>query len=72
LPLYPLILQVKGQYWTLDYTSTFKSDGAVCPASEYPDLLVGELDDLDNSGASSFLGLLSVSALFAATVAIAL
>jgi hypothetical protein len=47
-----------------------KSDGAECPAGEYPELLV--TDDDVSSGASSFLGLLSVSALFAAIVAIAL
>lgn len=27
--------KISGQEWTLDYTSTFDSDGAVCPGSEF-------------------------------------
>lgn len=29
------MLQIKGQYWSLDWTSTYSQGGAKCPPSEY-------------------------------------
>jgi len=29
--------KISGQYWTLDWTSTYSAGGAKCPPSEYPE-----------------------------------
>lgn len=54
---------ITGQYWTLDWTSTFKLGGAKCPPSEFPDFAPASLvaDDDDEPEDSAAVSVLSDS-----------
>eukprot|EP00934_Nitzschia_sp_Nitz4_P003437 Nitzschia sp. Nitz4//scaffold303_size22340//573//1104//NITZ4_008564-RA/size22340-snap-gene-0.21-mRNA-1//1//CDS//3329547048//3427//frame0 len=54
---------ISGQYWSIDWTSTYSAGGATCPPSDYPYLapasVATEAPDDDSAGAlfgSSMMG----------------
>mmetsp|Transcript_10438 Transcript_10438/g.16372 ORF Transcript_10438/g.16372 Transcript_10438/m.16372 type:complete len:139 (-) Transcript_10438:229-645(-) len=63
---------IKGQYWTLDFTSTLKRGGVQCPPGEY-DLSTTDFPTQSPLGAaSSFSSLVAVSVALAGAVALVL